>query len=472
MSAMTSASTEVSEIDSSARGPISLLLAFALVWLVVSGALALLHFAQTLNPAFLADCAWLTYGRLRGLQETAFVYGWAGNAGVAIAVWLLGRLGGAALRSLNWLTVGALFWNLGVLLGLIGIARGDGSSTPFLRVPEYVQLLLLVAYAAMAIPGILAWTGRGRAQTFAAQWYAVAALFLFPWFFAAAQIVLVHFPVRGVVQAIGAVWYAQSLWNLWLASLALAAAYYLVPKLTGRVLPGYDFAAYGFWTLILVGGWIGGRHLVGGPVPAWVATIGIVSCQVLVFHYLIVAINLRGAFTGRGSTALSLVAYGVTAYLLGGLVDAVVSLRAIAVTTQFTWVTQAQTALALYGAFSLIAFGVIYFLVPRIANQPWPSAPLVRAHYAAALLGTGGLVLGLAVAGVIQGRGLLEAGLSFADIAARTRPWILVAAAGQAVLLAGNLVFLFHFARLLVKKPAVTAAELLRQPPTMEASVS
>src|SRR5690606_13313292 len=107
--------------------------------------------AQTLNPSFLADCPAFTYGRLRGLQETAFTYGWIANSGFAIATWILGRLGGSALRSLNWLTVGTLFWNAGVILGLVGISLGHGTATPFLRMPEYVQLLLLVASAAMAV---------------------------------------------------------------------------------------------------------------------------------------------------------------------------------------------------------------------------------------------------------------------------------------------------------------------------------
>jgi len=45
--------------------------------------------------------------------------------------------------------------------------------------PVYVHPLLLVSYAAIATPGVLAWTGRSTRATFATQWYAVAALFLF-----------------------------------------------------------------------------------------------------------------------------------------------------------------------------------------------------------------------------------------------------------------------------------------------------
>jgi cytochrome c oxidase cbb3-type subunit 1 len=471
MSAMTPASTEVSEIDSTARGPVSLLLVSALFWLLISGVLALVNFGQTLSPSLLADCSLFTYGHTRAMQETVLIYGWIANAGFAIALWILGRLGGSPLRALNWLTVGAVFWNLGVAGGLVGIALGEGTSIPFLRLPHTVQPLLFVAFGAMAIPGVLAWTGRSHAQPFAAQWYAVAALFLFPWLFSAAQVMLVWAPLRGVLQAIAAGWFAQTAWTLWIAPLALSAAYYLVPKITGRQIPAYDFASLGFWTLLVVGGWTGGRHLVGGPVPAWIATLAIVSCALLVFHYIVVAINLRGAFAG-GSAALKFVAFGLAAYVIGGLADAVTAMRSVAEYTQFTWVSYAQTQLALMGAFSMIAFGAIYFLVPRLSNQPWPSTTLIRAHYLASLIGVILLVGGLAVAGIVQGRDLANASVAFADIAAHTRSWLLLATAAQALLLVGNLLFAFHFLRVLVTKPAVPAANLFRQPPAMQASVS
>jgi cytochrome c oxidase cbb3-type subunit 1 len=468
---MTNAAPETSEIDANARFPLSLLLTSGLLWLVVSGALALLSFAQALNPTFLADCSILTFGRTRALQETALIYGWIANAGFVLALWILGRLSGSPLRSLNWVVVGGIFWNVAVTLGLIGIAIGDGTAIPHLHMPSYVQPLLLVAFCAIAVPGVLAWTGRQAPMTFAAQWYAVAALFLFPWLFSAAQIMIVWAPVRGTIQAIAAGWFVQAGWSLWIAPMAIAAAYYLVPKITGRVIPSYDFASLSFWTLLVVGGWTGGRHLIGGPVPAWVATIAIVSTAMLLFHYAVVAINLRGAFFQR-SISLKFVSIGLLAYLLGGIVDAVTSLRSISISTQFTWFTQAQSQLGLAGAFSLIAFGAIYFLVPRLFNQAWPSAALIRGHYFAAILGTLGIVVGLALAGLTQGRDLADAAVSFTDIAAHTKPWLALAIASQALLLLGNVALALHFVRLLVAKRTVSTTSICGQPAAMEASVS
>lgn len=468
---MTTASHEVSEIDAKARFTLGLLLGAGLFWLVVSGILALLSFAQTLNPRLLEDVAYFSFGRTRAMQETAFVYGWVANAGFAVALWILGRLGGSPLRSLNWAVVGTLFWNLGLVVGLVGIGLGDGTSIAFLHLPHYVQPLLLVTFGAIAVPGVLAWTGRKHRAAFAAQWYAVAALFLFPWLFSAAQLMIVWFPVRGTVQAIAAGWFLQGAWTLWIAPLALGAAYYLVPKISGRVIPSYDFASLSFWTLLVVGGWTGGRHLIGGPVPAWIATIAIVSCALLAFHYIVTAINLRGAF-GHRSLSLKFIAFGLAAYVIGGFADAATALRSVAQFTQFTWVMQAQSQLALVGAFTMIMFGAIYFLVPRIANQAWPSAALIRAHYLAAMVGTSLLVVALAVAGVVQGRDLADATITFEQIAAHTRVWLLAAAAGQTILLVGNIVLALHFVRMMAAKPAVAADNLFIQAPTMEATVS
>ena len=177
------ASAEAGGIDASARCPLGLLTAFALLWLVAGGVLAMLNLLQLQSPGLLADCPWFTYGRLQALQETALMYGWAANAGLAAATWLLVRLSGEQLRGANYLMAGAVFWNVAIVLGLAGIATGYATSHPLLQMPGYVQPIMLFAYAMMAVPGILAWTGRRKERTYATQWYAVAALVLLPWFF-------------------------------------------------------------------------------------------------------------------------------------------------------------------------------------------------------------------------------------------------------------------------------------------------
>ena len=452
---------EVSANDAHARGPLLLLLGSGLVWLIISGVLALIASVQLHTPTFLASCAWFTYGHMQALQETAFVYGWLANAGLALGLWVLTRLGGEALRAGNWVTVGALFWNLGVTLALVGIVAGDATGHSLLQLPRYVQPLLLIAYGAIAVAGVLAWSGRRNEASYASQWYVFAALFLFPWLFSVAHVALFVVPMRGVMQAVTAGWFAQGVFTLWLAPLALAAAYYVVPKVTGRVLPGYQFASLSFWVLIVVGAWTGGRHLIGGPAPAWISSLAIVSCSLLVFHYFVVWLNLKGSI-GQGGAVMKFTSFGLLAYVIGGCADAFTSIRSFAVITQFTYFTQAQQQLALYGGVSMLFFGALYFAVPRLTGKTWASAALIGGHASTAILGVLLLVISLGVAGWTQGQALLKPAVTFPEIAAATRPWLLLATAAYAVLLVGNLMLVVNFLQTLAAKPTVPAATLFQ----------
>ena len=434
---------EYSPIDRASSVPLILLLRSGVAWLALSGVLGLVAAAQLISPHFLDSWSFTTYGRVTALAETSFVYGWLANAGVALALWSLGRLSGEPLRGQGWALGGWLFWNLGVLAALVGIVHGDSTGFTLLGLPRYVHLVLLFSYAALAVPGILAWSGRQRKISYASQWYAVAALFLFPWILSVVHVTLFAWPARGVLQPIIAGWYAQCAWTLWIAPLVLSVAYFVVPKETGKVLPSYEFASLGFWTLIFVGGLTGGRHLIGGPVPAWIPALAVVSCALLLFHTFIVFLNLRGAVFARG-VASRLISIGLAAYILGALVDAVTSFHSVAEHTQFTYFDTLQQQLALYAGASTVLFGGIYFALPRITGNLWTSAGLVRAHVGATVVGLLLLLISLGGAYYVQSQGLLDAKVSFATITAQTRPWLLGAFYGQAILLVGNIALLVN----------------------------
>jgi len=440
------AAAEVTVIDTHARAPLHFLLGAALLWLVASGVLALIAAIQLHSPAFFAESACFTHGRTQAMRETAFVYGWAGNAGMAIGLWILGRLGGSPLRGLNWVVIGGAFWNVAIAAGLAGIATGEMTSFSLLQMPRAVQPMMVFAYAAMAISGVLAWTGRRREGMFAAQWYAVAALFLFPWMLTATQTMLLWTPVRGVVQVIGAHWFAQGVVSLWLVPLALAAAYYVVPKVVGRPLPSYEAAPLGFWTLMVVGTWTAGRHLIGGPVPAWIPTMAVVGYSMLLFHYLVLALNLRIILFGSG-TSLQFISFGLLAYLASGLLETLTAFRGVAVHTQFTFFATGLEQLTLYGAVSMLFFGAIYFMVPRLSGRAWASPVLASGHAVMVMTGVVGSVAALMWAGTMQSELLADAKVPAGEIFAQIRFPLLFNTAAQFVLLGANLLLLVNFVR-------------------------
>ncbi len=132
-------SADVTAIDTQARGPLLLLLGSGLVWLVLSGILALITSIQLHTPAFMADCAWFTVGRAQALRETTFVYGWGANVGLGIGLWIFG-------------VPNPVLW--GVLAGIASVIPSIG--TAIVAVPAV--LFLLATSTTGAAIGLAAWS--------------------------------------------------------------------------------------------------------------------------------------------------------------------------------------------------------------------------------------------------------------------------------------------------------------------------
>src|ERR1035438_2598749 len=63
------------DIDVSCRLPLVVLFLCAAVWLVLGSAFALIASLKFHAPGLLADCAWLTYGRVRPAGFNCLLYG-------------------------------------------------------------------------------------------------------------------------------------------------------------------------------------------------------------------------------------------------------------------------------------------------------------------------------------------------------------------------------------------------------------
>lgn len=444
---------EQQEIDASARWPVLAFLGKGLAWLVVGGLLQLAASIQLHTPGFLgalAGCEWFTHGRLAAAAENVLVYGWGFNAGLGVALWLMARLSAAALRHGGWLLVAGQAWNLAVGLGMLGIFVDGTTSYQLLEFPRWVTLLLLVSYALMGVWAITTFSVRNTENVYASQWYVFAAVLFFPWLYGVAQTMLFAFPAQGVVQAIVNAWYVNGLYSLWFTPLALAAAYYFLPKLTGRPIHDYYLAASGFWWLVVTGAFAGGARLIGGPLPSWVPTIGIVANFLLVVAVVIILTNLVGSLRGagaalKGSVALRFIVLSIAAFALAALLNFALSIRDVAAMLQFTLVAELRDWTVLYACFSTAMFGAAYFIVPRLTGFAWRSSALVRAHWLGTLAGVALLVVALGYGGWQQGRLLNASTAPFAEIAAALRPWLVLRSVALMVLLTGHLAFALNF---------------------------
>ena len=96
----------------------------------------------------------------------------------------------------------------------------------------------------------------------------------------------------------------------------------------------------------------------------------------------------------------------------------------------------------------MIAFGAIYYILPRLTGKEWPCSCLISWHF---WLATTGVILGVSVlvlGGLIQGYALQDIGVTFRTSMEFVCPFRFLAALAAVLIVGANLAFAFVFAGL------------------------
>ncbi len=441
---MTVNESQTNQIDASCRVPLLVLFGGAAAWLVVGSLLALAASLTFHMPDKFGDCPWGTYGHLQPAADDALLYGFCIPAGLGVALWIFARLGQTPLRGALVPVVAAHLWHLGVLVGLVGIFVGDSTGYAWLEFPRGGSALLFFAYLLIGLWALMNFSGRREAGLFPSHWFLVAALFLFPWIYSTANILIVGWPVRGVVQAVIAWWFGNNLVFLWTSLVGLGAAFYFLPKFSGRPLQSYFYALFAFWTLLLFGSMRGVPP--GAPVPAWLPTLSSLSSLMLVVPVIVIAIIGWKTVVGAAGQECKggpfcMVKFGFVAFVLSALMLIAEACPQIGRLTQFTWFSTAQTQLQLYGFFAITMFGAIYHILPRAVGIEFAFPKLIRVQHWLAMLGIFILVVSLAAGGVEQGMKLNDPSVAFADSTRAMLMFLRVSTTGLLLIVLANLLF-------------------------------
>lgn len=438
------------EIDRSCQTPVMLFFASAIFWLIVGTLLGLIAALKMNFPELLDGPAWLTFGRLRPAHLNIVAYGWASSVGLGVAIWLMARLCRFPILSHSILISAAIIWNLGVLVGLLGILAGDGRSIEWLEFPSYASPVLFVAFALMAIWGIIMFRFRKPGHVYVSQWYLLAALLWFPWLYASANMALIWKPISGSAQGAINWWYGHNALGLWFTPIGLAAIYYLIPKVIGRPIHSYYLSILGFWSLALFYSWNGMHHLIGGPFPSWLVSASIVASIMMFIPVITVAINhhmtMRGNFEAlRWSPTLRFTVFGAMMYTLVSLQGSSMAIPQLNARFHFTDYTVGHAHLGLYAFYTMVMFGAIYYIAPRLMNWEWPSANLIRWHFWLSAIGISLMVISLSVGGIFQGLALHNPSVNFMETLTIVWPYRLARSISGVILLIAHILFAVHF---------------------------
>ncbi|BET67718.1 cbb3-type cytochrome c oxidase subunit I [Opitutales bacterium ASA1] len=472
---------ELAEIDESTRPTTLLFVGASLFWLFVGTIFALIASWKMHHPAFLGESEWATFGRIRPAHLNTVIYGWGTNVAFAVNMWIMARLCRTRLLHAGTLVVACFGWNIGIAVGTVGILAGDGTSIEWLEFPAYASPMLFFSYALIGAWGIVMFRFRRSEHTYVSQWFILAALFWFPWLYSVAQIMLVFAPTIGVVQALTNWWFAHNILGLWFTPTGLAAAYYFIPKVLGKPIYSYHLSVLGFWTFALFYNWAGVHHLIGGPVPVWVQSAGIVASLLMVIPVVVTGINhhmtVVGSF-GRAwaSPTLRFIVFGAVNYTLTSLLGSLMSLRSVNQVWHFTHSTPAHAHHGMYAFFTMIMFGSLYFIVPRVLRKEWPSAGLIALHFWTTAGGIALYMVGLTIGGTLQGLQLNDPQNhpSFLEITRMTVPYLFSRSVAGVIILVGHVAFMANFVWMLLRRREEheTSPTLFNTPPALDRSAA
>jgi cytochrome c oxidase cbb3-type subunit 1 len=436
-----------SRADQSTSLVVGVSLTLAVVWLVLASLAGLVSSIKLHAPDWWVQYEWLTFGRIRPIHLNMVAYGWCSLAGVAVAIWLIPRLLKTELVGAKYALVGGAMWSIGVFAGTVAIAMGYSDGLEWLEYPWQIDILLVVGGALVGVPLWLTLLQRKVKHLYVSVWYIAAGLLWFPILFLISNWPGLHF---GVQEATMNWWFGHNVLGLWFTPIGLGASYYFIPKVLGKPIHSYNLSLLGFWSLAFFYSQVGGHHLIGGPVPSWLITISIVQSMMMVIPVFAVAVNQHMTVLGNFralaySPTLRFIVLGAMMYTAASVQGSLEALRAVNTITHFTHYTVAHAHLGLYGFFSMVMFGSIYFIMPRVMNWEWPYPKLISLHFWLVLIGFAIYFIWLSIGGWLQGLAMLDEKTPFMQSVALTLPYLQARSIGGGLMTLGHLVFAAHF---------------------------
>lgn len=446
------------KIDRSLRHPVMFFFTSGAAWLALSLVLGIIASIKSHSPEFLqCEClpflSSFSYGRLYAAHMDALIYGWCAQAAFGTLIWLMARLSRQDSSQPGIILAAGHVWNAIVGGGVLWILVKGASGKPWMQMPAGVYAALLVTYAAIGIWSFIQFRTRRGGHVYISQWYILGALFWFPWVVATGYFFTNVFATGegAALAAAGAnAWYRSALLFLFFTPVAVASAYYLAPKVTGRPVYSYNLGILGFWILAVTGPWSGLEKIFGAPYASGIQYISAAATVLFLAPAICVGVNILMTIRGhmdtvKKSPSLMFTAAGIFGLLVTAVIGLILALPGASAYTNFTLARYGYEMMALYGFFSMCMFGAIYFIVPRITGREWIAATFIKVHFISSLYGIltvavlcgvlGGFMQGLTLESTTEGAYAIV-NKAYAYNWTITIGWFFVALA--------NLLFCFH----------------------------
>ena len=358
--------------------------------------------------------SWLTFGRLRPLHTNAAIFAFVGNMMFAGIYYSTQRLLKTRMASdaLSWFHFWG--WQAIIVAAAITLPLGLTQSKEYAELIWPIDIAIAVVWVAFAVNFFWTVAKRNERNLYVALWFYIATI---------VTIAVLHifnnlqlptsflhsYPIyAGVQDALVQWWYGHNAVAFFLTTPILGIMYYFLPKAAERPVYSYRLSVVHFWSLVFLYIWAGPHHLLYTALPDWAQTLGMTFSLMLWAPswggMLNGLLTLRGAWDKlRTDPVIKFFVVAVTFYGMSTFEGPLLSIKSVNALGHYTdWIIGHVHGGAL-GWNAFMAFGMLYWLVPRLWKTELKSKALAEAHF---WLATVGLLLYIAsmwISGISQG---------------------------------------------------------------------
>jgi cytochrome c oxidase cbb3-type subunit I/II len=394
-------------------------------WSIVAFLVGLFVALQLVFPRLSFGSQYLTFGRLRPLHTNAAIFAFAGNAIFAAIYYSTQRLCRARMFSDKLSALHFWGWQLIIVLAAITLPMGITQSKEYAELEWPIDLLIAVVWVGFFGVNFFGTLKRRRERhMYVAIWFYIATI---------VTVALLHvfnnlvvpagmfksYPIyAGVQDAMMQWWYGHNAVAFFLTTPFLGLMYYFLPKAAGRPVFSYRLSIVHFWSLVFIYIWAGPHHLHYTSIPDWASSLGMLFSIMLWMPSWGGMINglltLRGAWNRVATDpVLKFFVVAITFYGMATFEGPLLSIKSVNALSHYTDWTIAHVHSGALGWNGFMAFGMMYFLLPRVFQTKLWSTKLANAHFWLATLGILVYIIPIYVAGITQGlmwRAMTETG--------------------------------------------------------------
>ncbi|WP_369994257.1 cytochrome-c oxidase, cbb3-type subunit I [Winogradskyella sp.] len=453
-----------------------------ILWGVVGMLVGLILAFMFLFPNMTDGVSWLSFGRLRPLHTNAVIFAFVGNAIFAGVYYSLQRLLKARMYSDLLSNINFWGWQLIIVGAAITLPLGYTTSKEYAELEWPFDIAIAVIWVAFGINMIGTILKRRQRHLYVAIWFylatfvTVAVLHIFNSLELPVSGLKSYSVYAGVQDALVQWWYGHNAVAFFLTTPFLGLMYYFVPKAANRPVYSYRLSIVHFWSLIFIYIWAGPHHLLYTALPEWAQHLGVAFSIMLLAPSWGGMINglltLRGAWDKvRTDPVLKFMVVAITGYGMATFEGPMLSLKNVNAIAHYTdWII-AHVHVGALAWNGFLAFGMIYWLIPRLFKTKLHSVGLANAHFWIGTLGIVLYALPMYVAGFAQASmwkqfnpdGTLVYG-NFLETVTEIMPMYWMRAIGGTLYITGMLILVYNVIMTVVRSHNKVTDELAEAP--------